>query len=60
MKSEINTSFQKKIKDYVISYCPTEYYGKNIHGEVRTGYKSKENKIVIFRIVSLPLTPLLT
>jgi len=31
MNSETN-NFQKKIKDYVISYCPTEYYGKNIHG----------------------------
>lgn len=60
MKSEIGSNFQKKIKDYVISYCPTEYLGKSIHGEMRTGYRSKENKIVIFRIAPLPLTPLLT
>lgn len=32
MKSEVSANYQKKIKDYVISYCPTEFYGKNLHG----------------------------
>lgn len=57
MKSEMGSNLQKKIADYVISYCPSEYYGKNIHGEIRAGYKIKDNKIVVFRIVPLPLTP---
>ena len=57
MKSEVNPHYQKKIKDYVISYCPDEFYGKSLHGEIRTGFKNKENKVYVFRITQLPLTP---
>lgn len=32
MKSEANPNYQKKIKDYIVSYSPTEFYGKNLHG----------------------------
>lgn len=40
IKPERPAQFQKKIKDYVISYCATELYGKNLHGEIRAGYKN--------------------
>ena len=32
MKGETSQTFKKKIKDYIISYCSSEYYGKNLHG----------------------------
>jgi len=32
MKTENSQTFKKKIKDYIISYCPSEFYGKNMHG----------------------------
>ena len=56
----MTTNYQKKIKDYVISYCPSEFYGKSIHGEMRSGYQHNQNKIIIFRIAQLPLTPALS
>jgi hypothetical protein len=56
-KSEVVGNMQKKIKDYVISYDSNEFLGKNIHGEIRTGYRAKDNHIIVFRITPLPLTP---
>ena len=32
MKPEVSPNYQKKIKDYVISYCQSELYGQNLHG----------------------------
>ena len=60
IKPEGSGHLQKKIKDYVISYCATELYGKNLHGEIRAGYKNNEHKVVLFRITELPITPLLS
>lgn len=32
---------KKMIKGYEISYCPTEFIGKNLFGELRLGFKHK-------------------
>ena len=49
-------AIKKKIKNYTISYCPKEFLGRSLYGEVRLGIKDDEKKVYVFRINPLPIS----